>query len=156
MVLKSLIFFYHWHYCWRILLDCNSCVPCFCMSEYSIYVCLMHCSSPSPLFIRWWAHLFSETDLDLCENSWNLILTFGWRQYLEIILLCPAPSLSPPLHLWRRNFSEGSDTSPPHTCEPDFPLPSHITSSSPPWEGVNSSHHGAVTETKRWTVSALM
>lgn len=111
------------------------------MSEYCIYVCLIHCSSPSPLFIRWWAHLFSETDLDLWENSWNLILTFGWRQYLQITLLCPAPLLSPPLHPWRRKFwGIGHLTTRHLRARLPPPLPHHLILTSlrgseqqPPW-----------------------
>lgn len=64
------------------------------------------------------------------------------------------PSSRWPFHLWVSKGREPQRNHPArqHSLLPDVPS----TSPSSPHQGDNSSHHGAVTTTERWTVSVWM
>lgn len=87
-----------------------------------------------------------------CGSSQNLDSTVDQQLDHQFTSICVAPSFRPP-SLWRTQKTYRT-----YHCHTPTPqrLLQHIISSSPPRVGENSRHHGAVTEAKRWTVSAWM
>lgn len=92
---------------------------------------------PLFFFTRWWTRCINEWHLACGASSW-------WSVVSSVhLLLC--------------GFSSPPSLQQIVLLTTLFPVRRpYITSSPPPREGENGSHHGAVTETKRWTVSAVI
>lgn len=99
--------------------------------------------------------LFSSLDADL--QIWSVRKICPSKHSWVLVRLKAASPFSLLLFgtelfafLQRKNATETSSSSPAFAFLPDFPSASPAS----PHQGENSSHHGAVTTTERWTVSA--
>lgn len=85
------------------------------------------------------------------KHLWILVRATDWKHRLHFPSFSLAPSF-PLFILQRKNTTEKSSSSPAFAFLTEFPS----TLPSSPHQGENSSRHGAVATTERWTVSACM